>query len=190
MGKTGTQTATYIAGITDVSIVGTPVTVSSTGQLGIRPSSARFKEQINAMEKASEVLCALKPVTFHYKKELDPESAPQFGLVAEEVAEVNPDLVTCDEKGKPYTVRYEAVNTMLLNEFLKKHRQGQEQERKLEKLEGRIADLQSAPVNEPRNSKPSPTINSCTANCTETVVQPLLMIMLHPYPQAAIIVHG
>ena len=144
VGKTGTQTATYIAGITGVSIVGAPVTVSSTGQLGIRPSSARFKEQINAMEKASEVLYALKPVTFHYKKELDPESAPQFGLVAEEVAEVNPDLVTCDEKGKPYTVRYEAVNTMLLNEFLKKHRQGQEQERKLEKLESRIADLQSA----------------------------------------------
>ena len=95
------------------------------------------------MEKASEVLYALKPVTFRYKKELDPEATPQFGLVAEEVAEVNPDLVTRDEQGKPYTVRYDAVNAMLLNEFLKKHRQGQEQAGRLEKLEGRVARLKS-----------------------------------------------
>ena len=74
------------------------------------------------MDKASEAILALKPVTFRYKKELDPEGIPQFGLVAEEVEKVNPDLVARDDEGKPYTVRYEAVNAMLLNEFLKEHR--------------------------------------------------------------------
>jgi predicted ribosome quality control (RQC) complex YloA/Tae2 family protein len=74
------------------------------------------------MDKASEIILALKPVTFHYKSELDPEGIPQFGLVAEEVAKVDPALVARDDQGKPYTVRYEAVNAMLLNEFLKEHR--------------------------------------------------------------------
>ena len=80
------------------------------------------------MDKASEAILALKPVTFHYKKELDPEDVPQFGLVAEDVEKVNPDLVARDEEGKPYTVRYEAVNAMLLNEFLKEHRKVQQLE--------------------------------------------------------------
>ena len=74
------------------------------------------------MDKTSEAILPLKPVTFHYKKNLDPKGIPQFGLVAEQVEKVNPDLVARDEKGKPYTVRYEAVNAMLLNEFLKEHR--------------------------------------------------------------------
>ena len=74
------------------------------------------------MDKASEAILALKPVTFRYKQELDPKGIPQFGLVAEEVEKVNPDLVARDDQGKPYTVRYEAVNAMLLNEFLKEHR--------------------------------------------------------------------
>jgi len=87
------------------------------------------------MDKASEAVLALKPVTFHYKKELDPEGIPQFGLVAEDVEKVNPDLVARDERGKPYTVRYEAVNAMLLNEFLKEHR-------KVEKLEANAAQQQ------------------------------------------------
>ncbi|HEU0209631.1 MAG TPA: tail fiber domain-containing protein [Candidatus Udaeobacter sp.] len=143
MGKTGTQTGTYIAGIAGVPITGgSPVKVSSIDQLGIGSSSARFKEKIKPMSKASEALLALKPVTFRYKKELDPDGTLQFGLVAEEVATVNPDLVTRDEQGKPYTVRYDAVNAMLLNEFLKKHRQGQEQERKIEKLEATISRLE------------------------------------------------
>jgi hypothetical protein len=86
------------------------------------------------MDKASEAILALKPVTFRYKKELDPTGIPQFGLVAEEVEKVNPDLVARDEQGKPYTVRYEAVNAMLLNEFLKEHR-------KVEKLEATVAKL-------------------------------------------------
>ena len=87
------------------------------------------------MDKASEAILALKPVTFRYKHELDPEGIPQFGLVAEQVEKVNPDLVARDEKGKPYTVRYEAVNAMLLNEFLKEHRKVQEQEATINQLQ-------------------------------------------------------
>src|SRR5262249_21110870 len=94
----------------------------------------RYKEAIQPIDKASEAILALKPVTFRYRKELDPEGIPQFGLVAEEVEKVNPDLVARDEEGKPFTVRYEAVNAMLLNEFLKEHR-------KVEKQEANIAQL-------------------------------------------------
>ena len=101
------------------------VMIDSTGKLGTVVSSARFKEAIKRMDKASEAILALKPVTFRYKEEIDPEGIPQFGLVAEEVERVNPDLITRDEAGKPAAVRYEAVNAMLLNEFLKEHRQVQ-----------------------------------------------------------------
>jgi hypothetical protein len=93
------------------------------------------------MDKASEAILALKPVTFRYKKELDPDGAPQFGLVAEEVEKVNPDLVVRDADGKVYTVRYEAVNAMLLNEFLKAHKAFVEEQRKVEKLESTVASL-------------------------------------------------
>ena len=79
-----------------------------------------------------------------YRKELDPKGVPQFGLVAEDVAKVNPDLVVTDEQGKPFTVRYEEVNAMLLNEFLKEHRKGEQQDRKIEELEATVAKLQSA----------------------------------------------
>jgi uncharacterized coiled-coil protein SlyX len=95
------------------------------------------------MDKASEAILALKPVTFRYKKELDPEGVPQFGLVAEDVEKVDPALVARDDKGKPYSVRYEAVNAMLLNEFLKEHRKGQQQDRKIEELEATIVELKS-----------------------------------------------
>jgi hypothetical protein len=91
------------------------------------------------MEKASEAILALKPVTFNYKKELDPDGTPQFGLVAEEVEKVNPDLVVFDEGGKPYTVRYDAVNAMLLNEFLKEHRRVEEQEATIIQLKSDFA---------------------------------------------------
>ena len=143
IGTTGTQTATFIAGIKGVPVVGSPVTVSSTGQLGIRTSSARFKEQIKRMDTASEAVLALEPVTFRYKQELDPEGIPQFGLVAEEVEKVNPDLVAHDEEGKPYTVRYEAVNAMLLNEFLKEHRKVEEEALKNGQQEATISKLTS-----------------------------------------------
>src|SRR5437899_9347772 len=93
------------------------------------------------MDKASEAILALKPVTFRYKHELDPEGIPQFGLVAEEVEKVNPDLVARDADGKAYTVRYEAVNAMLLNEFLKEHRKNEEQQAMIARLEKQVEAL-------------------------------------------------
>ena len=90
-------------------------------------SSARFKTDIKPMDKASEAILALQPVMFRYKHELDPDGIPQFGLVAEQIEKVNPDLVVRDDEGKVMTVRYQAVNAMLLNEFLKEHRKVEEQ---------------------------------------------------------------
>jgi len=101
-------------------VTGTQVVVNANGKLGVTTSSARFKDDIKPMDKASEAILALKPVTFHYKS--DNTNTPQFGLIAEEVAKVNADLVVRDNKGQIYTVRYDAVNAMLLNEFLKEHR--------------------------------------------------------------------
>ena len=122
IGHQGTQNGTFIAGIYNVAVTGSTVVVNSSGKLGVTASSARFKEAIKPMDKASEAILALKPVMFRYKKEVDAERTPQFGLVAEQVEKVNPDLVTRDPDGKAFTVRYEAVNAMLLNEFLKEHR--------------------------------------------------------------------
>jgi hypothetical protein len=100
---------------------GTAVFINSSGQLGTVTSSRRFKKEIKPMDSASESILGLKPVTFSYKKDIDPDGIPQFGLVAEDVEKVNPDLVVRDKEGKPYTVRYDQVNAMLLNEFLKEH---------------------------------------------------------------------
>jgi hypothetical protein len=136
IGNAGTQTATFIAGISGATVpTGVPVVVDSGGHLGTTTSSERFKDAIKPMDKASEAILALKPVTFRYKHDLDPEGVPQFGLVAEQVEKVNPDLVARDEQGKPYTVRYEAVNAMLLNEFLKEHRKVQTLEASLAQVE-------------------------------------------------------
>ena len=119
----------YISNIFNAtSSGGTAVLVNSDGRLGTTTSSRRFKEEIKPMSKASEAILALKPVTFRYKKEIDPAGTSQFGLVAEEVEKVNPDLVVRDKEGKPYSVRYDQVNAMLLNEFLKEHRKNEEQE--------------------------------------------------------------
>jgi len=115
---------------------GTAVFIDSNGKLGTSTSSRRFKDGIKTMERASEALFALKPVTFRYKKELDPKGTPQFGLVAEDVARIDPDLVVRDRNRKPYTVRYDAVNAMLLNEFLKEHR-------KVEELQATVAEMKS-----------------------------------------------
>jgi hypothetical protein len=133
---------TFIAGIHGVAVTGSAVTVNSNGQLGVAPSSERFKEAIKPMDKTSEAILSLQPVTFRYKKDLDPNGIPQFGLVAEEVEKVNPDLVARDEEGKPYTVRYEAVNAMLLNEFLKEHRQVRELKSIVARQEATIAQQQ------------------------------------------------
>jgi uncharacterized coiled-coil protein SlyX len=128
IGRQGLQTATYIAAISGATVpTGIAVIVDSTGHLGTTTSSARFKDAIKPMDDASEAILALKPVTFRYKHDLDPKGILQFGLVAEDVEKINPDLVARDEQGKPYTVRYEAVNAMLLNEFLKEHRKNEEQ---------------------------------------------------------------
>jgi len=102
------------------------VIIDADGHLGTVVSSQRFKESIKPMDKTSEAILTLKPVTFRYKHDLDPAGIPQFGLVAEEVEKINPDLVARDDQGKPYSVRYEAVNAMLLNEFLKEHHQVQD----------------------------------------------------------------
>jgi predicted ribosome quality control (RQC) complex YloA/Tae2 family protein len=118
-----------IFGTRTQSAITAPVVVSNTGQLGTVASSERFKKDIATMNQASEAILSLRPVTFHYKT--DTKDTPQFGLIAEEVAKVNPALILPDKEGKPYTVRYEAVNAMLLNEFLKEHR-------KVEKLEATV----------------------------------------------------
>ena len=128
VGTQGTQRRAFIAGINGTAVTGSPVVVNASGQLGVAASSERFKDEIKPMNNVSEAILALQPVTFRYKKTIDPDRVPQFGLVAEEVAKVNPDLVARDAKGEVYTVRYEAVNAMLLNEFIKEHRKNEEQE--------------------------------------------------------------
>ena len=136
MGTNSTHTSTFIAGIRGVTVAsGVGVVVGSSGQLGTVTSSARFKDDIKPMDKASETILALKPVTFRYKHELDSDGIPQFGLIAEDVEKINPDLVVRGEDGKVMTVRYEAVNAMLLNEFLKEHRQVEEQKAGLAKMQ-------------------------------------------------------
>jgi Chaperone of endosialidase len=145
IGRVGGHTDTFIAGISGGTVPdGIGVIVGANGKLGTVVSSARFKEAIKPMDKASEAILALRPVTFRYKHELDPEGIPQFGLVAEDVEKVNPDLVARDEQGKPYTVRYEAVNAMLLNEFLKEHRKVESLEKQLKAADAKQEEKISA----------------------------------------------
>jgi hypothetical protein len=122
--------------------VGSPVLVDSSGQLGTMSSSRRFKKDIGTMGKASEAILSLKPVTFYHKS--DKTGTAQFGLIAEEVAQVNPDLVVRDAKGEIYSVRYEAVNAMLLNEFLKEHRKVEEQQATITELKSTVAQQQKS----------------------------------------------
>jgi len=133
---------------------GTQVYVNSNGRLGTTTSSRRFKEKIKPMESASEALFALKPVTFRYKQEVDPEGTglPQFGLVAEDVEKTNPDLIIRDKEGRPYSVRYEAINAMLLNEFLKEHRKVEQMQKQIDAL---TAGLQKVSA-QLELSKPAP----------------------------------
>jgi uncharacterized coiled-coil protein SlyX len=128
------QSRAFIAGIFGTAVSGSTAVVDANGQLGVAPSSTRFKDDIKPMDKASEAILALKPVSFRYKKEIDPHGIPQFGVVAEEVEKVNPDLIVRDQEGKPHTVRYEQINAMLLNEFLKSHSKLQEQEATIARL--------------------------------------------------------
>jgi trimeric autotransporter adhesin len=138
-----THKNTYIGGINGVTIAGgVGVVIDGQGHLGTSTSSAQHKEAIKPMEQASEAILSLQPVTFHYKHELDPDGIPQFGLVAEDVEKVDPDLVARDDQGKPYTVRYEAVNAMLLNEFLKAHHKAEQQEATISELKSVLAKQQ------------------------------------------------
>ena len=139
-GSVGGQTATFIAGISGTAVAGNTVVVDGNGQLGTLVSSLRYKDDIKPMDKGSEAILSLRPVTFKYKKQIDPNSRQQFGLVAEEVEKINPDLVSRDAKGIVYTVRYEAVNAMLLNEFIKEHQQVQEQQKQIEKLSAQLKE--------------------------------------------------
>src|SRR6266545_2332992 len=129
--------AAFIGGISGTAVVGDTVVVDANGQLGTLTSSARFKTEIKPMDKTSEAILALKPVSFQYKS--DSKGTPQFGLIAEEVAKVNPNLVVRDRKGEIYTVRYEAVNAMLLNEFLKEHRKVEKQQATMGELKSTLA---------------------------------------------------
>jgi hypothetical protein len=137
------QDAVYVDAVNDHPTAGSPVVIDSFGQLGVATSSKRFKTNIKSMDTASEAILALKPVTFRYKKEIDRNSTPQFGLVAEEVEKVNPDLVAHDAKGNPYTVRYDAVNAMLLNEFIKEHRKVDELQTAVAQLMARLKEQDS-----------------------------------------------
>jgi hypothetical protein len=135
----------FIGNIREVTTINgdaIPVLIDSAGQLGTASSSRRFKKEIKPMDQTSEAILALKPVTFHYKS--DTKGTPQFGLIAEQVAEVNPDLVVRDENGEIYTVRYEEVNAMLLNEFLKEHKKVEEQQATIAELKSTVAQQHKA----------------------------------------------
>jgi Chaperone of endosialidase len=166
IGTLGTHNRTFIAGIrgtTTEKFDAISVVIDSSGQLGTISSSVRFKNDIKSMDASSEALLSLRPVTFHYKN--DSGNTPQFGLIAEEVAQVNPGLVVRDANGKIYTVRYDAVNAMLLNEFLKEHKKVEQLEatavQQQKQIEMLTAGLQkvSAQV-ELRQSSPQMAINN------------------------------
>ena len=143
-GQPGENNSCYVGSIFgQTSSGGTPVYVNIFGKLGTLTSSRRFKDDIRPMNDASEALFALKPVTFRYKKEIDPQGIPQFGLIAEEVEKVNPDLVVRDKDGKVNTVRYDAVNAMLLNEFLKEHKNVEEQQATISNLKSTVAQQEN-----------------------------------------------
>jgi len=156
---------TFIAGISGVGVMGMPVYINAGGQLGLATSSQRFKDEIKPMDQASEAILGLKPVSFCYKKDIDPAGTRQFGLVAEEVEKVNPNLVMRDKEGKPFTVRYDAVNAMLLNEFLKAHRKiekhGATIVRQQEQIDALAAGLQKVSTQlEVSKPAPRPVLNS------------------------------
>jgi hypothetical protein len=144
------------------------VHINSQGKLGTIASSARFKEAIEPMDKTSEAILALKPVTFRYRHELDPDKTPQFGLIAEEVEKVDPELIYRDQDGKPYSVRYEAVNAMLLNEFLKQHCKVEEQEATIAQLKADDTNLKTTvALQQNTNAEQQKEIQTLTASLKE-----------------------
>ena len=142
LGENGTQTNTYIAGISGVTVAcGVDVIIDSTGRLGTIVSSKRFKENVQPMDETSEAIVSLQPVTFVTRRELDPKGIPQFELVAEEVEKVDPNLVARNDQGRPCSIRYEAVNATLLNEFPKEHRKVEQLERQVEALSAGLQEV-------------------------------------------------
>ena len=171
-----TQKKTFIGGIFGKIVAGTStaVYINASGQLGTIQSSARFKDNITPMGKSSEAVLKLKPVTFRYKQELDPQEIPQFGLIAEEVEQVNPNLIARDEEGKVSTVRYEAVNAMLLNEFLKEHRVVQQQQTTINELKMTVAQQ------EKRIEALTATVQKVSDQVT--LGEPAPQLVANPYP--------
>jgi hypothetical protein len=146
LGVQGTQKRVFIAGIFGATASGgVPVVVTPNGQLGTLTSSARFKRNIRDLGDVTATLMALRPVTFQYRADLDPAGTPQFGLVAEEVARVAPELVVRDADHRPYTVRYDAVNAMLLQQVQQQQHTIADQQKLLEQLAARVAALEKAP---------------------------------------------
>jgi len=141
------QTATFLAGINGAGVTGIPVLVSSSGQLGVASSSRLVKEEIREIAAESDGLMKLRPVAFRYKPQIDPTGLTQYGLIAEEVANVYPDLVAYDRDGRPETVRYQLVNALLLNEVQKQHWTADAQEETIEQQKGTI-DRQQAEIEE------------------------------------------
>ena len=133
-GAAGVDNTTWIRNVYDSVATARAVYVNSNNKIGTLSSSRRYKEEIRPMAEASEAILALRPMTFRYKKDIDPTRSRSFGLIAEDVAKVSSDLITCDEQGNPQTVRYEAINAMLLNEFLKARRQIDAQQKQIEAL--------------------------------------------------------
>jgi hypothetical protein len=133
-GAAGVDNTTWIRNVYDSVATARAVYVNANNKIGTLSSSRRYKQEIRPMAEASEAILALRPMTFRYKKDIDPKRSRSFGLIAEDVAKVSSDLITCDEQGNPQTVRYEAINAMLLNEFLKARRQIDAQQKQIEAL--------------------------------------------------------
>jgi hypothetical protein len=170
VGGANTSNSCYISNIFGkTSSGGAAVLVNSAGKLGTITSARRFKDEIKPMGGASEALFALRPVTFRYKKDIDPRGTSQFGLVAEEVEKVSPDLVVRDEDGKAYSVRYEQVNAMLLNEFLKEHRKNEEQTETIADL--KLAMAQEREDFEAKNAQQQRQIDALTAGLQKVSAQ-------------------
>jgi trimeric autotransporter adhesin len=157
------------------------VYVNSDGKLGAQASSRRFKHDIKSMERSSEVIYQLNPVSFRYNPEIESAGPPGFGLIAEEVAEVNPALVLSDKEGKPYNVRYDAVNAMLLNEFLKEHKQVKAQETTIAKLKSTVTQQQKA--FESKLAKQQAQIEALTAGLRKVSAQ---LELSKPEPQTVL----
>jgi uncharacterized coiled-coil protein SlyX len=188
VGLSGESNVTRIGNIgSTAQSNGVFVTVGAGGKLGFQVSSRRYKDDIKPMDKASEALFALKPVSFRYKQEIDPARSPDFGLIAEDVATVNPDLVARDEEGKIVTVRYQAVNAMLLNEFLKEHRKVEAQGCKLLEQEATIGQLKSTVAQQQRGMEVlTATLKEQAAQIQKVSAQ---IQMSKPAPQVAADTH-